>query len=112
MYKPSPLLSEHSFRDRSATVYDRKRLFFNDSTVRNTVCGGRSVYGPVPFDLGKDVYDEEMQMKRMSRPDPSKRISFQQWSSLSGQGRGREELRLIPKKCLPVYISTNPDMYS
>ena len=43
-------------------------------------------------------------MKRTSRPDPSKRISFQQWSSLSGQsrGRGREELRLIPKRCLSM----------
>ena len=58
-------ISGQSLRRRIATVYDRKRLYFNDSTVRITVCGGRSVYGPVSFDLGCLSCDNAIVYRRL-----------------------------------------------
>ena len=45
-------ISRHSLRRHITTVYRRQRVYFKQSTVCITVCGERSVHGPVLTDLG------------------------------------------------------------
>ena len=49
----------HSLRSYITTVYSRKRLYSNDSTLRITVRGEWSVNGPDLFDLGYANFESD-----------------------------------------------------